>query len=68
MDKKLKEANENIAILVSRLVVIMSQQNMAYCPYGDCKYTDIECYSCDICQKEYWNNVKKEMIDRYSVV
>jgi hypothetical protein len=70
MEEKLKQANENIEILITEIIKFRREKNSMYCVHPREKY-DIENFcddKCEECKNEFYSNMKEYLLKEYQVV
>lgn len=70
MEEELKQANENIKILVSEVVKLRKERDRSYCVHPQEKY-DNEDYcegNCDECKKKFYKGMEDYLLKEYQVM
>nr|DAH73462.1 MAG TPA: hypothetical protein [Caudoviricetes sp.] len=69
MEDKLKQANDNMEILVKEIVKLRKERDRSYCVHPQEKF-DNENFcdnNCDECQIKYYENMKEYLLKKYQV-
>lgn len=71
MDDKLKQANDNIVLLISEIVRLRKENNKGYCVDTKAQQYAMDnktsCYNCDECSRLHYENMWEYLINKYTV-
>ena len=70
MEEKLKQANDNIDYLINRIISLKAERSSGNCSYPRERFDekwDCDKKKCSDCRNKYYNDMEKEMLDKYII-